>query len=143
MIQLAYTSIANRTQSRAQLLSLLQQARLSNQTQNITGILLYKDKSFFQVIEGDTLAVTNLMIAITQDKRHQDIDILFNRRIEKRDFDAWSMGYVNIDDQSYDLNDCCREAFEFPLQDKAGSFSQLVDVSTAKILVRQFANLSP
>ncbi|GBL05004.1 BLUF domain-containing protein [Glaciecola sp. KUL10] len=141
MIQLAYTSISNRAFSRAQLLTLLQQARLSNELLNITGILLYKDSSFFQVIEGDKLAVTKLMIAISQDKRHQQIDILFNRKTDKRDFDGWSMGYVNIDDQTHDLSDCCREEFEFPFQEKAGSLSQLVDVSTAKILVRRFANL--
>ena len=52
MIQLAYVSNASRLMSSASLSMLLRQARASNKRHDITGMLLYKDGSFLQVLEG-------------------------------------------------------------------------------------------
>lgn len=142
MIQVAYTSIARKAMSQSQLLLLLQQARLNNKALHVTGILLYKDRSFFQVIEGDEAVISRLILSISRDIRHHEFDMIFNRKIEKRNFEAWSMGFVNISEESYDLGECCNKEFHFPLQNAQGNLSQLIDVSTAKILVRQFGNIN-
>lgn len=139
MIQLAYTSIAAKPLKQTALLSLLQQSRLFNAQHKITGILLYKDKSFFQVIEGDIETVDKLLLKISGDNRHDSINVMYRRQIEKRDFERWSMGFVNIEEEQYDLEAWESDSFRFPLQDLHGNFAQLLNVSTAKTLVRQFS----
>lgn len=139
MIQLAYTSIANREMKQSALLSLLQQARMFNSKHNVSGILLYKDKSFFQVLEGETESIDKLMLSISGDTRHRSVNIIYRRALETRNFVAWSMGFVNIEEEQYDLEDWETQSFRFPLQNARGNLAQLLDVSAAKKLVMQFS----
>ena len=52
LILLAYTSVAAHPMTHDELLSRLNSARTSNQRHGITGMLLYMDNCFFQVLEG-------------------------------------------------------------------------------------------
>ncbi len=139
MIQLAYTSLASKALSKSQLLMLLQQARIFNAEKNITGILLYKDLSFFQVIEGDDTTILNLMSTIGNDNRHFNITKLYTRPIESRNFNLWSMGYINLENSEADLHGFEAPEFEFPLQNLNGNLSELVNIAKAKQLVMQFS----
>lgn len=140
MIQLAYTSLACQPMQKQALLKLLQQARLFNQLNNITGILLYKDQSFFQVIEGEEKVIDKLMLSIFDDPRHHNINILFRRIAEHRHFNMWSMGYIDIERSEYDLKNWGSESFLFPLQNMNGNLTELVSIATAKQLVMSFAS---
>ena len=53
MIRLTYASTALKEWSPEELLKLLKDCRKNNGAKNITGILLYANGSFFQVLEGD------------------------------------------------------------------------------------------
>jgi hypothetical protein len=53
MIRLTYASTALKEWSEQELLKLLQDCRTNNGAKNITGILLYANGTFFQVLEGD------------------------------------------------------------------------------------------
>lgn len=139
MIQIAYTSIATHPMKQSMLLALLQQSRLHNAIHGLNGILLYKDNSFFQVIEGRADKIDKLMLSISGDMRHHTLNILYRRNIEKHDFDGWSMGFVNIEEEQYDLDDWEMNTFRFPLQNMMGSLDQLINVSTARALVQQFS----
>lgn len=140
MIQLAYTSLASKALSKSQLLLLLQQARVFNAEKNITGVLLYKDLSFFQVIEGDDTTILNLMRSISNDKRHFNITTLYTRPIESRNFNLWSMGYINLENSEADLHGFEVPEFEFPLQNLNGNLRELVNIAKAKQLVLQFSS---
>ncbi len=68
MIHLCYVSTAKYLMTQEELLKLLNVARQSNSKLGITGMLLYKDMSFLQVIEGE--ATTCIPSTQKSDKMH-------------------------------------------------------------------------
>ena len=56
MIQISYLSRASEAMSAEALLALLMQSRKNNVARNLTGMLLYGNGTFLQVIEGDRCA---------------------------------------------------------------------------------------
>ena len=82
--------------SEAELVALLQQSRENNVRLGITGLLLYRDLDFMQVIEGEEYTVQKLSSKIEQDRRHQDYTELRWEVIRERRFPDWSMGFRNL-----------------------------------------------
>lgn len=80
-----------------ELTDMLEQARQKNARLGISGMLLYKDRSFLQVLEGNTDAVHELYSRIQRDERHEKVKTLFDEPIEERDFPEWTMGFQNLD----------------------------------------------
>ncbi|MBI2687653.1 MAG: BLUF domain-containing protein [Acidobacteria bacterium] len=66
MISLAYTSIATSLFKTSDLFPLLQQSRARNDQIGVTGMLLYQDRSFLQVLEGDDTLVRNSTAPIVE-----------------------------------------------------------------------------
>lgn len=97
MIYLVYVSSATKLFTEDELLELLQKARTNNQRDGITGMLLYSNGNFIQVIEGDEDAVLSLHNRILSDPRHTRIITLLQRPLTKRMFAEWSMGFRNLD----------------------------------------------
>jgi Sensors of blue-light using FAD len=93
-VLLAYSSQAVRHFESRELVDLLTLARVNNERLGITGMLLYIDGSFFQVLEGDEEALHALYKAIEADERHGKVIKLIEEPIEKRTFSDWSMGYA-------------------------------------------------
>jgi hypothetical protein len=75
---------------------LLHSARRNNAGLNITGMLLYQNDSFFQVLEGETETVEPLFDKISLDSRHNKIIKIIKEPIEKRSFAEWTMGYSKV-----------------------------------------------
>lgn len=96
-IQLGYVSTAKIPMPRDALLELLQQAREANSADSITGLLLYHDGHFVQVLEGPETRVRELYERILRDPRHHDIAIVFEQAIDRREFADWSMGFKALD----------------------------------------------
>lgn len=97
MIYLVYISSATKLFTEAELLDLLQKARANNERDGITGMLLYSNGNFIQVIEGEETAVSSLHKRILSDPRHTRIITLLQRPLTKRMFAEWSMGFRNLD----------------------------------------------
>jgi uncharacterized membrane protein (DUF373 family) len=97
MIRLSYASTATYELSPDALLQLLQQCRINNAAKHITGILLYAQGTFFQVLEGDETAVNNLYAVIEKDPRHKNVTLLEKQEISERTFPYWSMGFEKMD----------------------------------------------
>ena len=93
---LIYASTSPRGFDRQELLSLLMKARTANALLDITGMLLYENKNFFQVLEGSESAVTQLFQEICADKRHQAIVRIIQEPIAKRSFCDWTMSFSSI-----------------------------------------------
>ncbi len=93
-ILLAYCSAAIRFFEPKDLVDLLTLSRKNNETNGITGMLLYIDESFFQVLEGDEGILHALYEKIQRDKRHSKVIKLIEEPIAKRTFSNWSMGYA-------------------------------------------------
>lgn len=95
MLQLIYASDAANPFSEIQLSLLLLGARTNNTRLGVTGMLLYQDGSFLQVLEGDEPILEALFQKIDRDERHVRIKTLLRREVEARQFGDWAMGFVS------------------------------------------------
>lgn len=76
----------------------------NNQKVNITGLLVYFNKIFFQILEGSDQEVDLLFTKIKQDNRHKDILCLKTEYdIEERLFPTWLMKTINLDTTADEL----------------------------------------
>ncbi len=76
----------------------------NNKRNNVTGLLVYFEKLFFQVLEGDDKEVDRLYAKIGKDSRHADILRLKTEYgISERLFPSWSMKMINLDNNVDDL----------------------------------------
>ena len=97
LVHCIYTSAATMTNFRiSELDALLEKARINNANLGITGMLLYEDGSFFQVLEGGRTDVEALFEKIAKDKRHKNAKKVIFEPIEERAFAEWTMGYPRI-----------------------------------------------
>ena len=94
LIHLIYTSAAAGTSDAGALAHVLVQSRRNNPQLDVTGMLLYTEGSFFQVLEGPTAAVDATFATIAADPRHTRAVTIIRERIARRAFGEWSMGYV-------------------------------------------------
>jgi len=97
LYHLGYVSTETSPFSQAQLLALLDDARRVNDERNVTGLLLYREGSFYQVLEGEEAAVRATFKGIEQDPRHTAVRVLFIGQTEAREFADWQMGFLNLD----------------------------------------------
>lgn len=96
LILLAYTSVATHHMMHDELLTLLNSARSANQRQGITGMLLYMDECFFQVLEGEEQLVDNLYEKICLDERNHHVVKLIREPITTRSLTEWTMSYEHV-----------------------------------------------
>jgi hypothetical protein len=93
MYSLTYVSSAVRLLSTKELDSLLSKSRLNNARLGITGMLLYKNRKFMQVLEGERDTVLGLKERIAADSRHCGLVVLLDSEKPERDFEEWSMAF--------------------------------------------------
>lgn len=93
---LIYISTATRPFSKTELLELLTKSRENNAKLDITGMLLYKNDVFQQILEGPELAVKSLYEKIKMDPRHRGILKALEGSETERQFTEWSMGYCDL-----------------------------------------------
>lgn len=91
--QVVYISTATQHFSPEALEELLARARANNERSGITGILLYHDPSFLQIIEGTRDDVDRLMARIRRDPSHSSMRIVQDESISERDFKSWAMAF--------------------------------------------------
>lgn len=96
MFQLIYMSTAVRAFSDAELESLLTISRRNNTALGVTGLLVYKDLSFLQVLEGEQGTVERLYSKILKDVRHQGCNIFIQETKPAREFADWSMAFRDL-----------------------------------------------
>jgi len=96
LVSLVYFSRAASPLSANALHDLLRTSREKNTQRGITGMLLYSNGNFLQVIEGTDSSVTELMAKVGKDLRHHSLSRLAVRPIEKREFSDWSMAFRDI-----------------------------------------------
>ena len=95
MIQMIYASAATVKFTDADLKKLLAIARRNNTKLGISGMLVYQDGTFLQILEGKESTVDLLFKKIERDRRHGKVQLLLKAPIEKRSFGDWKMGFVN------------------------------------------------
>ena len=76
--------------------AILDVARENNRRREVTGLLLYHDMQFFQVLEGRHPQVDQTFARIKMDRRHNGCLVIESRAAEARLFDGWAMAYRSI-----------------------------------------------
>lgn len=101
IISLIYVSTAVYLLGSEELLDILRASRINNEMGPVTGLLLYKDGNFMQVLEGPEEAVMNIFGKILRDVRHTDIIVVSKEPIMAREFSDWRMAFLNLDDETF------------------------------------------
>lgn len=95
---LIYVSSATKMMNDEELLFLLEQSRRKNLTLNITGLLLYAEGTFIQILEGGRAEVEDLFYkTIAVDPRHHLVTVTMTGLEPKRSFPDWSMGFKSME----------------------------------------------
>ena len=118
MFYMLYISTAVKPMNYDDFSALLQQCRDSNNKRGITGMLLYQNGTFMQMIEGEKQVVLELYDKILKDDRHTGVHTVLTGDIEARNFEDWSMGFFNMD--------------------KAGEFPQYSEYINENLALRSF-----
>lgn len=108
LTRLIYLSSATRQFSKQNLRDLLAHCRDRNEPKDVTGLLLYRDGSFLQVIEGPESAVDTLYHEIKIDNRHGNVIRVIKEDITERYFKSWSMGFKDMEQETAE----CRAGFD-------------------------------
>ncbi len=93
MHQLVYVSSASANLSEDDLKDVISCARETNKTLGVTGMLVFLDGCFLQVLEGRPERVRELYAKIEADPRHFGAKVLIESEIAKPAFPNWSMGF--------------------------------------------------
>jgi len=93
-------SAASHLLTRAELRAMLEEYRRINADLDITGMLLYKEGAFLQVLEGKPEAVMKVIKLIKEDPRFTLFEIVLIGTSGQRLFPDWSMGFRDPTDRS-------------------------------------------
>lgn len=113
---IVYLSLETRRMARADILDILRVSRVNNTVREVTGMLMYYDGVFLQVLEGDAERIEALMTVLRHDRRHRDMRVLLDEPIAQRHFAEWSMALVDLADLPADDRWLCRH-LDRPLPD--------------------------
>lgn len=133
--QLVYTSVEARELSKSEIKEILASSRKNNAEKGITGLLLYRNHTFIQALEGEEQNVTDIFNAIKADKRHTEVATLWFESISNRHFPNWAMAFNNQDNEELEgLSD-----FLHPFKSK-----DELDISTGavKTLLKRFRQVN-
>jgi hypothetical protein len=93
LFTLIYVSVATTDMTADDLLALLEQSRTFNKENGLTGLLLYKERFFIQVLEGEESIIDSLFERIKVDTRHFNVLLILKKPIIARNFEEWAMGF--------------------------------------------------
>ena len=96
LYRLVYASSASQKFSEQELVELLEVSRKNNKPFDVTGILLYRDGNFIQVLEGTRENVETIYGYINADERHKGVMLVVKEDVEDRLFPNWSMGFEDL-----------------------------------------------
>ncbi len=96
MHSIIYTSRALDSFDSIQVYQMLEGSRSYNAEHGITGCLLYHERQFVQILEGDYQVVDGLFQKIRHDQRHAEVSLLMEDNTDQRLFDNWNMGFYEF-----------------------------------------------
>lgn len=118
MRRIIYCSQAAYDVAPGDLVKLLEVARYNNERLGVTGMLLYCNNSFLQVLEGDSKPLTTLMGIISEDPRHSTVRVLMDDEVPGRLFPDWTMGFEHVsEDELAEHVEGFTPATKYPLVD--------------------------
>ena len=94
VFQLSYVSLATRPMTPGDLVELLTQSRDKNARLGITGLLVYHNREFMQLLEGERAPVSEVYDTICKDERNRQNHVMLELEVAKRSFPDWAMAFL-------------------------------------------------
>jgi len=94
--RIVYASAASQAYAAPQLEQLVSKARERNGRAGISGMLIYHEQFFLQLIEGPGPALNSLFARLRADAGHHRIVLLLRERIVQRTFADSAMGFAQL-----------------------------------------------
>jgi hypothetical protein len=138
---LFYCSLAKENISKDEILDILKFSRSNNEKIEVTGILVYWEKTnqFLQLLEGEENVILNLYDRICMDNRHSLSKIIYQEDILERGFKGWTMAFKSIDEIDSSSIDGFSEFLKLGFTNERTKVSPSIAIN----LIQSFKNLLP
>lgn len=93
VFQVAYFSAALPTITDKDVHDILRASSRNNRRNDLSGMLLLLDGTFFQVLEGDRDRIEETLQRISRDPRHTGVLRVVEKERDERSFPDWTMGF--------------------------------------------------
>lgn len=100
--QLLYISTQTKKLKIKDVKEIVRKSQKKNKQHHVTGLLLYYEGSFCQIIEGPKKEIDVIFKRIMNDPNHRNIITLQDDMVENRAFKDWSMAFQNIQHEELD-----------------------------------------
>ena len=94
--QLVYVSNRKPVCTQEEIDKILMSCQKNNPQLNITGVLLYSDNKFIQLVEGESKVIMDLYDKIKKDSRHSTPMMISYGPVKEKSFPSWHMGTRDI-----------------------------------------------
>ena len=92
---LIYVSTAKESVDDEAVMDILQVSWRHNHNSDISGMLIYDDKHFVQLLQGPINTVDTLYDKISRDIRHHSIELIGTELLARKDVNGWGMGFIS------------------------------------------------
>jgi hypothetical protein len=94
IFHLVYKSSASEGLDSCDISKIINKSQSNNIKTGVTGLLLYRQNTFIQLLEGEEQAVRTTYNKILKDSRHSDVKVLIESKSSIRIAPQWSMDHV-------------------------------------------------
>ncbi len=139
--QIVFMSNLAGEETRDDLNRILKKAETNNSRDGITGVLLYKNRQFFQVLEGSERDVKCCFERISSDRRHRSIYTLWSKPALQRNFPSWSASMSGDFKMPQEFSGFCEEqgkVMSLLNQDIAGLKCNTTALKFACVMYKKF-----
>ena len=96
MYYIIYLSTGTKQFTEDDLTVILSKSVANNTRDNVTGVMLYHEGNFIQLLEGEKEAIFDTFKRINNDDRHTAISTIASGESNQRNFPDWAMGFKSI-----------------------------------------------
>lgn len=89
-----YRSFSKGGTTKKQLDAILEKSQAANAASGVTGLLIFRNNTYLQLLEGEEVNVLNCLKKIRKDPRHHSIATVFLAKSDQRLFPTWSMAHI-------------------------------------------------
>jgi hypothetical protein len=101
--QLVYVSTRKPNCSAEEIEKILESCEKNNPPLNITGVLLYSERKFIQLVEGESKVIVGLYDKIKKDTRHLNPMMISYNPVSEKSFPSWHMAKRDISKTELDF----------------------------------------
>jgi EAL domain-containing protein (putative c-di-GMP-specific phosphodiesterase class I) len=134
LVHLIYNSVASSAEAAHEVHDILRVSRTNNAVNQVTGMLLFAEGSFFQVLEGTPAAVDETFARVAKDRRHTRVTTIIREPIARRSFSEWTMGLASLTAADIERESGLNDLFQ------DGKVLSAVDPGRARKLLEAFKN---